>query len=368
MHRIDNATAIAALPAPEPVGTPGFFTNGNRPAGLAPTRVDDNWLNTVQEEIANVVLAAGLQLSKVSNTQLYEAIQAIAYGANPDLSAYLPLSGGTLSSPGNLTVNGQLTVNNGDLLLGAGASGVITRAPGTVMSLGATGGGNVATLNLGADQVNAIGGLHARADLDVSGSLTVSGLSHLLSGCAITANLEVAGSFSVSGPLNAFFGGYVVGNFDVAGNLLVSGTDINGVDHGIIFNRYDNFKRFAFSQPDTRFQVWIAGLHFGDIQYTPAIASLTNIAPAADKDALAAIRAIELFAYDRLGRRDELGFLAAQMHTAIPEAATVSAAGDAGEPQYTLDWLPIAAYSVRAIQQLADRVEALERRPAPLPA
>jgi len=42
------------------------------------------------------VLAAGLQLSKTSNTQLHEAIRAIAEAANPDLSAYLPLAGGVL--------------------------------------------------------------------------------------------------------------------------------------------------------------------------------------------------------------------------------------------------------------------------------
>lgn len=134
MHRIDNSTAVAGLPAPAPIGTPGFFTGGNKPTGLAPTRVDDDWCNSVQEEIANVVLAAGLQLSKVSNTQLYEAIQAIAYGANPDLSAYLPLSGGTLSNPGNLTVNGNALIGQGlsvnvDLVVGGnanfGSAGVI---------------------------------------------------------------------------------------------------------------------------------------------------------------------------------------------------------------------------------------------------
>ena len=123
MHRIDNSTAVAALPAAAPIGTPGFFTGGNKPTGVAATRVDDDWCNSVQEEIANVVLAAGLQLSKVSNTQLYEAIQAIAYGANPDLSAYLPLSGGMLANPGNLVDAGTLTAQGNAQVVGTLTTG-----------------------------------------------------------------------------------------------------------------------------------------------------------------------------------------------------------------------------------------------------
>lgn len=77
MHRIDNPEAVASLPIPKQTGTPGYFTNGNPNAGLAPTVVDDDWMNSVQEEISYVIEAAGLTLSKVDRTQLFQALQRL---------------------------------------------------------------------------------------------------------------------------------------------------------------------------------------------------------------------------------------------------------------------------------------------------
>jgi hypothetical protein len=193
MHRIDNATAIPALPAPEPIGTPGFFTNGNRPTGLVPTRVDDNWLNTVQEEIATVVLAAGLQLSKTSNTQLYEAIQAIAYGANPDLSAYLPLSGGTLANPGNLVVSGGLTV-----ALGMMATGGIRYQYSTHYH------------SFGWDSVT----IHAYVDGSHIGSLVTSDYP---------GSITIRGSINAVGNLSAAIAIYTDGNINAGGSIVAAG-------------------------------------------------------------------------------------------------------------------------------------------------
>lgn len=103
MHQIDNAWAIAAQPAPQPVGTPGWFQGGDDTINLLATVVDYDWANTVQAEIINVVHNAGLVLDKTNDTQLLQSIIAIIQReATADLSAYLPLAGGTMT--GSLTM------------------------------------------------------------------------------------------------------------------------------------------------------------------------------------------------------------------------------------------------------------------------
>lgn len=78
VHRIDNSTAAAALPAARPAtGQPGFFTNGNPVSGEGATVLSDDWLNMVQEELAGVVTAAGLPLDRSNNAQLVAAIRAL---------------------------------------------------------------------------------------------------------------------------------------------------------------------------------------------------------------------------------------------------------------------------------------------------
>lgn len=87
MHRIDHSTAVAALPAPAALGTPGYFTQGDPVNGVPATIVTKDWANALQEEVAAVVLAAGLTLDKANNAQLLTAITAmIAGAAQPDAS------------------------------------------------------------------------------------------------------------------------------------------------------------------------------------------------------------------------------------------------------------------------------------------
>lgn len=71
MHRIDSSGAT-----PEQ-----RFTEGNPTTGVPATVVTADWLNAVQEEIVAVLAAAGLELSKPSNTQLRDAIVALIAGA-----------------------------------------------------------------------------------------------------------------------------------------------------------------------------------------------------------------------------------------------------------------------------------------------
>jgi hypothetical protein len=77
MYRIDVPTAIGALPVPTTPGAQGYFTGGNPGVGTPATIVSADWLNLVQEEIMNVVLAAGETPSKTTNTQLLSAISTL---------------------------------------------------------------------------------------------------------------------------------------------------------------------------------------------------------------------------------------------------------------------------------------------------
>jgi hypothetical protein len=82
MYRIDNATALPTIPTPAAVGPVpnGFFTKGNPNTAELATIVDDDWLNALQEELANVIESAGITLSKTDRTQLLAAIQTLVNG------------------------------------------------------------------------------------------------------------------------------------------------------------------------------------------------------------------------------------------------------------------------------------------------
>lgn len=82
MHRIDHSTNNASLPAPDAAGTPGYFKKGDPGLGVPATVVTQDWANSMQEELAYVILQAGLVLSKTDNTQLRQAIQSMIQSAN----------------------------------------------------------------------------------------------------------------------------------------------------------------------------------------------------------------------------------------------------------------------------------------------
>lgn len=70
MQRITTSTRSVDLFG---VGRHGF-RDGNLAIGLAPTDLNADWFNQVQEEIAAVIEAAGLTLSGANRAQLLEAI------------------------------------------------------------------------------------------------------------------------------------------------------------------------------------------------------------------------------------------------------------------------------------------------------
>lgn len=60
MHRVDTPTATAAMPAPEPEGTPGYFTKGDPVGGLPATAPGPDMLNMLQEELVAILTAFGV--------------------------------------------------------------------------------------------------------------------------------------------------------------------------------------------------------------------------------------------------------------------------------------------------------------------
>lgn len=76
MHRIDTSTAqVDKFGA----GKNGF-TGGNPQTGELPTALDADYFDSLQEELAGVIEAAGITLKKDSNAQLLAAMRALFTG------------------------------------------------------------------------------------------------------------------------------------------------------------------------------------------------------------------------------------------------------------------------------------------------
>lgn len=74
MFRIDSDGSVEVIPTPKSAGTPGFFSEGNPSTGQKATVVSADWLNAVQEEIANAIETRGGVLSKTTRNQLAKAM------------------------------------------------------------------------------------------------------------------------------------------------------------------------------------------------------------------------------------------------------------------------------------------------------
>ena len=109
MQRISSWTELVAAY--------GLFRYGTVTGGVAPTPLKAEWLNMVQEELVNFILAYLPELDATDNTQLLKAIQA--FGA-----AY-PLKATTLAGYGILDA---YTKPEADWLLSKKANNAITLA------------------------------------------------------------------------------------------------------------------------------------------------------------------------------------------------------------------------------------------------
>jgi len=101
LRRIDTSTAVPDLHGP---GKPGF-RDGNKALAIPPTDLNAAFFNSLQEENANVVEAAGLTLDPDDNTQLLQAMRIIL--SNADLIA-------RFTTTGNIALNGLGVQAGGD--------------------------------------------------------------------------------------------------------------------------------------------------------------------------------------------------------------------------------------------------------------
>lgn len=74
MQRVKRTTAVAVLPAAPAGGTPGYFSAPNPQGGVPATVPGYEWFNNVQEELCNLITAAGLTLDVANQAQLVQAI------------------------------------------------------------------------------------------------------------------------------------------------------------------------------------------------------------------------------------------------------------------------------------------------------
>ena len=75
MHRIDSPGATIG----------NLFTEGNPSLSIPATEVSDDWLNDIQEEIANLIENQGIALVKGQQDQLEAAINLMVQGGGGDI-------------------------------------------------------------------------------------------------------------------------------------------------------------------------------------------------------------------------------------------------------------------------------------------
>jgi hypothetical protein len=99
VHRVDRPSAVPVMPTLQPpTGLPGFFSNGSPRTGRLATEVEQDWLNTIQEEISQVIEGAGLTLDKMRLDQLLLAIQLLIERGLPPMP-FVKLIGDTMQGP-----------------------------------------------------------------------------------------------------------------------------------------------------------------------------------------------------------------------------------------------------------------------------
>ncbi|MCW4591519.1 hypothetical protein NO263_13100 [Gluconacetobacter entanii] len=211
VYQIDDATAVASLPAlpTDNIGTPGFFTGGSTSGG-APTRVRYWWLNMVQEELRNLVIAANLTPDKTNNAQVLAALR----------SMFVTLGGGKYQVAGTVML-GRDTTFPGLRYSYIGADGETVEDGGYLVSSYGTllsGSTQVGDLTIGPD------GRLSYQSVKMAGSYSVTALlSDIVAGTGLgnsqgTNGYQIlpGGTVLQYGANSSGSGGYSTPNFPVA--------------------------------------------------------------------------------------------------------------------------------------------------------
>jgi hypothetical protein len=291
MFAIDTATAAAAQPAQAAQGTAKFWTNGV-PGEVAPTVFDADFMNNLQMEILNVIINAGIEPSKASQTQLWEAISAVVTGdvptASTTVAGILKLATLALANAGVDTATAMTpqlvakVIQPGAFVYAADTSGAAnTVAAALTPALSAYVAGlsvkvSIANTNTGASTLN-LNGLGAKA-VQWNGRPLVGG--ELVAGKIVGliydgTQFQIEGLASISGGNpTAWWTIYADGRIEQGG--YVSGPFGEG-DQTIVLpipfpNEYRGVDGTTYSNPDvSSADYWLKG------QTIPALGAVSSI-------------------------------------------------------------------------------------------
>lgn len=269
MFRIDIASAVSSLPTPASPGTGGYWTNGDPVHGIAPTIIDGDWLNRVQEELMTVVGSqTAITPSKTAYNQIAQAILSggLNYavdssGSANTITAALPVTPVGLTD--GLEINVKIAnTNTGDTQLnlnGFGAKHVQHKGANLVGGELVVGQQYKFIYNLGstiwqlASIVGTLPGLYLGAS-STTGTANAQVLALSTGGFALTTNNVVAFKAGISNTsamtINVAVTGAVTIKKKTGSGLtdLVSGDIVSGDDYMI---QYDGvyFELTGFAVP-----------------------------------------------------------------------------------------------------------------------
>jgi hypothetical protein len=241
------------------------FSAGNPSGGVPATYLSQAWCDNIQQEIVNVIEGAGIAVNPGSQTQLFQAIQAIYAGASGNdykasvraatVGANITLAGGapntldgvTLVANDRILVKDQTTASQNGIYyvstLGTGVNGTWTRSTDADQAGELTSGAVMAveegTLNAdslwmlttdGSITIGTTALTFARKDPSAAGGSIQGGFKNLqASATGLNANISVsADEIALESGSNLF---QTLRNVALTGSLASSG--VNGLDNSV---------------------------------------------------------------------------------------------------------------------------------------
>jgi len=235
MHRIDTSTAKKDKFG---AGKNGF-TGGNPQTGELPTALDADFFDSIQEEVAAVIEAAGISLAKTNNAQLLAAIKALVNSGRLINVQSFTASGNYTPTPGTKSIIVEVVgggggggnasaANSSSVALGRGAGGggyaksYLTTVPSSqAVNVGLGGASYTNGGDSSFGNIVARGGTRGAQDLNATWTSGVQQQIGSPGGQATNGNIiNAAGSYGIQ-PIWTTFGNCISG---AGGGSFFSGT------------------------------------------------------------------------------------------------------------------------------------------------
>ena len=336
-------------------------------------------------------------------TWVYDGTKWVIQGAS---GTYLPLTGGVLASPGNLTVRGGILGGAAGTVPAAGcltlnantvAPAISPALPATLWSVQANNSYNSILLDsFGPTTANFYAGRNARGTAAAptatqSGDTLVAMLGYGYSGASYFQQAQVqlsasenwtgsargtqaiiytvppgttagVASLTLAGNTATFSAGVTIDNTGVGGRITAtngfrSQSGSGGAQQGNVFN---------LQWPGGgSFHLWVDTTDTGSINVTPCDERLKTNLKAPTVDALGAINGIALKQFDWLANdlvpehHEDLGFTAQQLAKVIPGAVDLHE--DTPDQMASVQLTPIVAHLIGAVQKLSAEIDTLKK-------